>query len=426
MTALASTGELGEFVAKVMSAAWERLGRDVALVANLVGDFFTKAHFSDIAADYSAGMAEIEAKDKAYGADLNVMIDNAVAGYKKLLAAQHVDTRPPPPSSAQPNTSAISAAMSAAQEQIKLEDEKFKQTQEMLSTEVKLHQITYDEETTALLTALDQRHQAELAAVAKEAGTGGLSVAQEQKIANEKLQIDQKYTQDRQKIVDQQLENDTKAWENTLQPIESAFNSQLRSLLSGTETWAQAMKKIVGDLVITFIEGIEKIAVTWISEQLAMAVGAPASLLANATRSIQANVGVVYAGEAANMALTLGPAAPAAAAGIASTVEATALGLSALDVGGNVQSSGLAIIHEGETVVPAQVNTPYGGGGGAGGGLTVNMAGPFFGTQAFWQQNINQIARALTAHQAITPSVASRSPPDGAPLLCSWSVIGHA
>ncbi len=137
-----------------------------------------------------------------------------------------------------------------------------------------------------------------------------------------------------------------------------------------------------------------------------MDVGAPASLLANATKSIQANIGVVYSGEVANMALTLGPAAPAAAAGIASSVEATALGLSALDVGGSVQSSGLAIIHEGETVVPAQVNTPYNGGSGAGGGLTVNMAGPFFGTQAFWQQNINQISRVLAAHQALNPSVA--------------------
>ncbi len=71
MTALASTGQLGTFVAKVMSEAWERLGRDVALVGTIMGDFFTKAHFSDIAADYSAGMSAIEAKDREYGAELN-------------------------------------------------------------------------------------------------------------------------------------------------------------------------------------------------------------------------------------------------------------------------------------------------------------------------------------------------------------------
>ena len=378
MTALASTGELGEFVAKLMSAAWERLGRDVALVANLVGDFFTKAHFSDIAADYAAGMAEIEAKDKAYGADLNVMIDNAVAGYKKLLAAQHVDTRPPPPSSAQPNTSAISAAMSAAQEQIKLTDEVYQQAVEKLSSEVKLHQITYSQETQALLTALDARHAAELAALAKEQQIGGLSASQYQKITNEKLQVDQKYAQDRQKVMDQAQQKEINDWKSAVGPIESAFNSQINSLLEGTETFGQAMKKVFASMVEDIIKELLDLA---IEEAIVFAV----------TGSF-GSVGSMGTGVVGGIGKVLG-----------------------FDVGTNyVTQSGLAIIHEGEQIVPAQGSGPYsgdgGGGIGSGGGtgpmVQFHFNGPVIGNQAWINSMMPQLTRAMNGYQNINPSVA--------------------
>ncbi len=46
-------------------------------------------------------------------------------------------------------------------------------------------------------------------------------------------------------------------WNSALGSIESAFNSQLRGLLAGTTTWSQAFKKILGDLIIKFIEMCE-------------------------------------------------------------------------------------------------------------------------------------------------------------------------
>ena len=51
--------------------------------------------------------------------------------------------------------------------------------------------------------------------------------------------------------------------------IESAFNSQLRGLLAGTTTWSQAFKKILGDLIIQFIEMCETMVVKWLAAQLA-------------------------------------------------------------------------------------------------------------------------------------------------------------
>ena len=79
----------------------------------------TKAHFSDIASD-SGGLASIEDANSNYVAQLDAMVAHAKVAYKDLLLAQSGtgDNRPPPPSSAQPDTAAINAAMSTSAEQI--------------------------------------------------------------------------------------------------------------------------------------------------------------------------------------------------------------------------------------------------------------------------------------------------------------------
>jgi hypothetical protein len=409
MTALASAGTLGTFVAKVASEAWERLGRDVSLAATLMKDFFV-ASPATLANDYAAGMAHIEDADQNYVAELDAMVAHAKVAYGDLLAAQSGsnDNRPAAPSSAAPNAGAEKAVAEQYQSMIKTAQDSYALLKQQYSGDVAAHKITVDQETAALLAALDERWAIEQALFEREKTLYAQGSAQYNAVLKNEQAAYQAYLKEHEQATQAQLKDDTKAWESVLQPIESGFNSQLRALLAGTETWGQAMKKIMGDLVIAFIEGIEKIVVEWIAAQLAMAVGAPASLLANAAKSIQANVGVVYAGEVANMALTLGPAAPAAAAGIAATVEATALGMSALDVGGFVQSSGLAIVHQGETVVPASVNTPYSGGGSGGGGnpIQFHFNGPVIGTQAWINQMMPQFTRALSGFQALNPSAA--------------------
>ena len=428
MTALASTGQLGTLVAKVMSEAWERLGRDVALAATLVGDFFTKAHFSDIASDYKAGLASIEDADSNYVAQLDAMVAHAKVAYKDLLLAQSGtgDNRPPPPSSAQPNTAAINAAMSAAAEQIKLADEVYAQQAERLSAEVKLHQITYTQENQALLAALDVRQAAELAAVAREASTGGLSVAQAQKIANEKLEIDQKYVQARQKVIDQGVQEEAQKWQGVLQPIESAWNSQLRGMLAGTETFGQAMKKIAGDMVITWIEGAEKMVVNWTAGELAKTTattagvaartgaeqaGASVSLatqIAANLKAIGSDAAKVFADVFAYLSPVMGPFAAAPAAAASALVLGAETLMPSAAIGGYVVSDGLAMIHGGETILPARINQPYSGGAG-GGSQNINLNLSAFnpsGLQQVIRQMMPQMARELGSYQQLNPSTA--------------------
>jgi len=311
--------------------------------------------------------------------------------------------------------SGVSGQIEQFQTQIKLADEAYRQTQENLASELKLHQITQDQETQSLLAALDKRRQAELASLDAEAQIGGLSKAQYQKIADEKLLIDAKYKVDHDKIVNQGLQADVKAWESTLAPLQSAFDSQLKGLLAGTTSWATAMKNIFADLVMDIIKAFEKIAFEKLALSLANMFGDPAAMIAGATRAITTSVGQLYAGEAAFFAPTLGPAAPAAAAGVAAGVQATAISMAALDTGAwSIPREGMAMLHPNEMVLPpaaAQTFRDMASGNGVlpGGGNNITfqvsaLDGP--GVQAFFQKNASLIARVLQAHMNQNPSYA--------------------
>ena len=111
----------------------------------------------------------------------------------------------------------------------------------------------------------------------------------------------------------------------------------------------------------------------------------------------------VYGGVFAFLAPFLGPAAAGPAS--ASSASVLAAAVPAADVGGYVLSSGLANIHAGETILPAQMNQPYQGGAGGTSGPTINLNG-VYGTQAWVNSVIPQIARALQSYSNLNPSVA--------------------
>jgi len=304
---------------------------------------------------------------------------------------------------------AAAAAVQAAQGQIKAADLVYANEVEKIKNSFALYQITEDEKTQLTIAALDRREKAELAAIAEAEKAQGLSPAQLQRLEDEKTQIIQKAVNQRQQIQDAGLHADVAAWESALKPIESAWNSQLRGLLAGTETFSQAMKKMFADLIIVIIEKLEELAVHKLAINLAGIFGDPAALFASASKAITVSMGQMYAGEAAYFAPFLGPGAPAAAAAVVGTTQATALGISgigAFEVGGKVLSSGLGIIHAGETIVPANVATPYqGGGGDTHIHFNVNAVDAA-SVQRFFKENATQLARVLQSHRNLNPSTA--------------------
>ena len=426
LAAMIQTSHFGEYVMAELNGAVREFGVNVAWTAKQLADMAQPWRWNEVLDDWRKGNEGVLAIQKETDDRAVAMATAAKAQLQKILATPDPTTKPPPPPLAVPNTAAINAGMSAAQEQIKLADQVYAQQAERLSSEVKLHQITYSQETEALLSALDVRKSAELAAVAAEAGTGNLSVAQAQKIANQKLEIDQKYVQARQKVIDQGVQEEAQKWQGVLQPIESAWNSQLRGMLAGTETFGQAMKKIAGDMVITWIEGAEKMVVNWTAGELAKTTattagvaartgaeqaGASVSLatqIAANLKAIGSDAAKVFADVFAYLSPVMGPFAAAPAAAASALVLGAETLMPSAAIGGYVVSDGLAMIHGGETILPARINQPYSGGAG-GGSQNINLNLSAFnpsGLQQVIRQMMPQMARELGSYQQLNPSTA--------------------
>jgi hypothetical protein len=363
-----------------------------------------QAQLDEIAAAAAAAREKLDAaipKSGTMAAAVQsfIALQNEVAGYASALGKAA-------PAISMGGKDAVSARISELQNVIKLQDEAFRQTQERLNSEAKVGQITETQKTQALLAALDARYKAQFVALGEEEEIGGLSKEQHQKILNEKLQLDQKYEADRQKIRDQGMQAEFKAWQSSLDHMASAFNSQLQGLLNKTETWSQAMAKIATNLATQMIETLEKVAIINPLANALKEVPAPTEFLQSILKAIMASVGQVFAGASAFFAPLLGPGAPAAAAAVSTGVEATAKGIASLDVGTDyVVKGGLALIHEGEQIRPAETSGPWTGGGG---GMTVNFNLSAIDTQtgyAFMLKQLPAFARSLQTHIGNNPSV---------------------
>lgn len=310
------------------------------------------------------------------------------------------------------NASAI--GMAQMQNQIRLAQESYQQQAELINTNAKLFGISEAEKTQALITAVNDREQKQLSAANAELATLRAGTPQYQKVQDELTQIAQKGAMDRQKIADQELLHNRAEWQSSLNSIAGAFNSQLKGLLAGTTSWATAMKNIAADLVMKMIEKFEELAIIKPLLNSLANISPPAELFASILKAITASLGQVFAGVSAFFAPTLGPAAPAAAAGVTAGVQAAAMGFGKFEQGAwEIPGTMGAILHGGEMVLPAgpsqAVRDFFGGGGSGGGGggagmtFAPNFSG-FIGTQAMINQIMPQLARALPRFQALNPS----------------------
>jgi hypothetical protein len=249
----------------------------------------------------------------------------------------------------------------------------------VLDAEASQFQITQNQKYALLEEETQKEYEAELALLNREAALGGISVKQWNEVLVKIAELKEKHNEDMQRLDEQAIAQQQQMWTSALGSIETAFNSQLRGLLAGTTTWSQAFKKILGDLIIQFIEMCETTVVKWAAAQLAQTTasttGAAAraaaeqsassagmlSTIANAVKAIMTDAGQAFAGVFAFLAPTMGPAAAGPAAAAQASVSAAAI----FDVGTDyVVRGGLALIHPGETIIPsARGSGPFSGAG---------------------------------------------------------------
>jgi uncharacterized protein YnzC (UPF0291/DUF896 family) len=247
----------------------------------------------------------------------------------------------------------------------------------VLDAEVSQFQITQDQKFALLEAETQKEYQAQLALLEQEAGLDSLSLSQRQNVIDRIAELEAKHRTDMLRLDEQSIAAQQALWNGYLSSLTSAFNSQIRGLLEGTTSWQTAMKKVLEDLTIKFIEMAEQMVVKWLAAEIAQTTatttGAAAraaadesasstGILANAAaamRAIMTDAGQAFAGVFAFLAPTMGPAAAGPAAAAQASVSAAAI----FDVGTDyVVRGGLALIHPGETIVPAARGSgPYTG-----------------------------------------------------------------
>lgn len=268
------------------------------------------------------------------------------------------------------------AAMSAIEglnEEIRATQDAANQKQKVLNDALSNHRISMKEWLSDTTTVLTQEEAAVKALYEKELSNSKLTSIEKVRIKAQEADAIRKIQDQLADAERKSADDSLKSWHTALGTIESSFNSQLRGLLTGTTSWANAGKAILTDLVIKSIEGFEKMAFNWIANQLAMtsatvagsaartaaetgasAAGVAASI-GNILKTIGAEAAQTFGGIFAFLSPVLGPAAVGPAAAGQATVLAAASAVSVYDTGSwNIPSDRLAAVHAGEVIIPSR------------------------------------------------------------------------
>jgi hypothetical protein len=247
----------------------------------------------------------------------------------------------------------------------------------LLDAEVNQFKITQDQKFALLQAETEKEYEAQKLLLSQKMLLGDLDERQQQAMHDRMLVLEAKHDADMLRLDEQSVAAQQALWTNYFSMVTGAFNTQLRGLLEGTTNWHQAMIKTLEDLTIKFIEMAEQMVVKWLAAEIAQTTattsGAAARVAANDAASsagILANIGhavqvimtdaaQAFAGVFAFLAPVMGPAAAGPAAAAQASVSAAAV----FDVGTDyVVRGGLALIHPGETIIPAARGSgPYTG-----------------------------------------------------------------
>ena len=162
------------------------------------------------------------------------------------------------------------------------------------------------------------------------------------------------------------------AWQGMIEQMNSGFISSFNKMLETGKGFGQGMIETFGKMAESLIDMFLKIALEWIESQILMMVfGKTKSQTESEANVARAESLAAVAAEGAFAYYSA--IFPPVAAGMASAQYAQGLllaGLAAFELGGIVPQTGLALVHKGETILPASMSGK-GFDGAIGGGLTV-------------------------------------------------------
>ena len=222
-------------------------------------------------------------------------------------------------------------------------------------------------------------------------------VAADEKLWAEELAAYQKFQSDKEKLDIQAAQTSQRTWQTLMQPIQRAFDTSITGMILGTTTLQKAVGNIAQSILAEFVNLGVKMATNWIASELAMTTATQAGAAArtaadsegmatglaikaaNAIRSIATDSAQAFSGIFAFLAPIMGPAAAGPAAAGEATVMAAAGGIASAAGGWMVPSDQLAMVHQNEMILPANIsqglqNMISGNGGAGAGAVVINVS----------------------------------------------------
>lgn len=191
---------------------------------------------------------------------------------------------------------------------------------------------------------------------------------------DEELLAYQKFLNDKQRLDLQAAQASQRTWQGLLQPIQRAFDTSITGVILGTTTLQRAVANISQSIIAEFVNLGVKMVTNWIASELAMTTATQAGAASrtaaesegmeaglamkalNAVKSIVTNSAQAFAGIFAFLAPIMGPAAAGPAAAGEATVMAAAGGIASAAGGWVVPSDQLAMVHQNEMILPANIS----------------------------------------------------------------------
>ena len=267
---------------------------------------------------------------------------------------------------------AMKAAQLASAEEMRLLADGLKQKLALYAGKARAYEITQSEKLRLSRQALDQEYALELAALQRREALGQQSLADRQRLDDMIIEATRRRNDEATSLTRSALQEQERAVQSFAGSIEQAFNAQLRGLISGTETWRTAFRRVLEDLTVKFIEWTEtSVAHHVVGEALmtsattagaaaragAEEAGAAASMGAQGAamiRSILSSAAETFAGVFGFLSPLMGPLAAGPAAAAQATVAGMAGAVASADIGmWQVPQDMLTLVHHNELIMPS-------------------------------------------------------------------------
>jgi hypothetical protein len=251
------------------------------------------------------------------------------------------------------------------------------------------------------------------------ASGNGDDVAADEKLWGEELLAYQKFQSDKGKLDLQAVQTSQRTWQSLMQPIQRAFDTSITGMILGTTTLQKAVANIAQSILAEFVNLGVKMVTNWIASELAMTTATEAGAAArtaadgegmaaglaiktaNALKSIATDSAQAFSGIFAFLAPIMGPAAAGPAAAGEATVMAAAGGIASAAGGWMVPSDQLAMVHQNEMILPANIsqglqNMISANGGAGSGAVVVNVSAiDSQDVKRFFQSNGSLLVNAI-------------------------------